>query len=293
MRLQDKRILLTGASGGIGRELARKLAAKGALVAIAGRRSPLLEQLADEIEATGATRPVPLVADLSSRGEAADLGRRAAALCGSIDVLINNAATGLQGFPSAVGDRDEARQLFELNFWSPLALIHEVAPSMRQHGKGTIVNVTSLAYMSPFPAVGHYCASKAALGLATQSLRLELRRHGIRVLEVIPGTVDTPATYENRQLEGGEQWIDRALPTKPHKIARAVVRAIERERSRLVFPRRVSPGYEIPLFSRIYARSVAKLADPDKTPVRLTGDLDNPDSVAAREEWERKHRAEA
>jgi short-subunit dehydrogenase len=293
VRLREKRILLTGASGGIGRELARLLAAKGAVLAIAGRRREALEAVADEIAATGAERPLSLVADLASPGSAADLGRGALSELGAIDVLINNAASGLQGFPSAVGDRDEARRLFEINFWSPMALIQAVVPSMREHRSGTVVNVTSLAYMSPFPPVGHYCASKAAFALATQTLRFELRRYGVRVLEVIPGTVDTPGSYENRQLEGGNQWIERALPTKPDRIARAMVKAIERGRNRLIFPRRLGPGYEIPLLSRLYARSVAKYADPDRTPVRSTGDLDNPASVAVREEWERKHRAAA
>jgi uncharacterized protein len=290
-RLGGKRILLTGASGGIGRELAMLLAGKGAVLAIAGRRQEALEQVADHISSTGAARPVSLVSDFASPGNAADLGRRALAELGALDVLINNAASGLQGFPSAVGDREEARRLFEINFWSPMALIQAVVPSMRERGTGTVVNVTSLAYMSPFPAVGHYCASKAAFALTTQTLRFELRRYGIRVLEVIPGTVDTPGSYENRRLEGGDQWIDRALPTKPDRIARAIVKAVERDRSRLIFPGRLAPGYEIPLLSRIYARSVAKYGDPDKTPVRSTGDLQDPASIAVREEWERKHRA--
>jgi short-subunit dehydrogenase len=290
-RLQGKRILLTGASGGIGRELARLLAAKGAVLAIAGRRMDALEHVAQAISDAGPVRPILLVTDLADPGNAADLGRRALSELGGIDVLINNAASGLQGFPSTVGDREEARRLFEINFWSPMALIQAVVPSMREQGAGTVVNVTSLAYMSPFPAVGHYCASKAAFALATQTLRFELRRYGIRVLEVIPGTVDTPGSYENRQLEGGDQWIDRALPTKPDRIARAIVKAIERDRSRLIFPRRLAPGYEIPLFSRLYARSVAKYGDPDRTPVHSTGDLENPVSVAIREEWESKHRA--
>jgi uncharacterized protein len=293
VQLKEKRILLTGASGGIGRELARMLGAKGALLAISSRREALLENVADDVASSGGSRPIALAADLAKRGEASELGRRALSGLGSIDVLINNAASGLQGFPSAVGDRDEARQLFELNLWSPMALIQAVVPSMRQRATGAIVNVTSMAYMSPFPAVGHYCASKAALALATQSLRFELRQYGIQVLEVIPGTVDTPASYENRQLEGGNQWIDRALPTKPDRIARAMVKAIERDRNRLIFPRKLTPGYEIPIFSRMYARSVAKYADPERTPVRLTGDLDNPASVSAREEWEQKHRSVA
>ena len=291
MRLDGKHVLLTGASTGIGRELAKILAEKGAILAIAARRGELLEQLADEIAAGGAARPVALTADLAQRGQADDLARRALSELGSIDVLINDAASNLHGFPSVVGDREEARSLFEINFWSHMALIHAIVPQMRQRRSGMVVNVTSMAYVAPFPAVGVYCASKAAFAVATHGLRFELRRYGLHVLEVIPGAVDTPSSYENRLLEGGDQWIDKAKATKPHKIARAIARAIERERNRLIYPRRISPGYEFPIFSRIYARNVEKYVDPDKTPVRPTGALDDPTSVRIREEWHQKHRA--
>jgi short-subunit dehydrogenase len=276
MRLDGKRVLLTGASSGIGRELARVMAARGAVMALAARRRELLEELADEIAAGGSTRPIPLVADLSRRGGATALGQRAISELGGVDVLTNNAASNLHGFPSQVGDRDEGRELFETNFWSQMALISAVLPSMRAQGSGTIVNVTSMAYVAPFPALGIYCASKAAFAVATQALRLELQRSGIGVLEVIPGTVDTASLHENRLLPGADKWIDRARPIKPEKIARAIVKAIEREKSRLIYPGRLSPGYEIPLLSRIYSRSVAKYADPEKTPVRRTGVLDEP-----------------
>ena len=290
MDLRGKRILLTGASTGIGRELAKVLGERGAVLAIAARRRDLLEEVAEEIRAAGAHRPIPLTVDLVERGQAAQLGRAALGELGAIDVLINNAAANLHGFPSAVGDCDEGRRLFELNFWSHMALINEIVPSMRQRGSGTVVNVTSMAYVAPFPAVGTYCASKAALAVATQGLRFELRRYGLHVLEVIPGAVDTPSSYENRLLEGGDQWIDRAKATTPEKMARAIARAIELEKSRLIYPRRLSLGYELPVLSRAYARNVEKYVDPDKTPVRPTGSLTDATSLRIRREWQEKRR---
>src|SRR5205814_3120718 len=86
-------------------------------------------------------------------------------------------------------------------------LIREIVPEMRQRGAGMVVNVTSLAVVAPFPAVGYYCSSKAGLGLATQSLRLELRGTGVDVLEVLHGTIDTSGSRENRMIEGAESWL--------------------------------------------------------------------------------------
>src|SRR5207244_4507546 len=177
----------------------------------------------------------------------------------------------LHGCPSAVGDRDEARELFEVNFWSPLSLIRELVPEMRERGAGAVVNVTSLAVVAPFPAVGHYCSSKAALSLATQSLWLELRGTGVEVLEVLLGPIDTAGSRDNRTLEGAERWLDSAKPGKPEKAAAAIARAIERGRRRLSYPRRMSPSSELPLFGRLYAGAVARGFEPERVRVRRTG----------------------
>jgi uncharacterized protein len=271
MRLNETRVLLTGASTGIGRQLARRLAEREAVLAIAARRAVLLEELADEIGEGEGHRPIALDVDLSSRGSAAELAAAARDALGRVDVLINNAGSNLHGCPSAVGDRDEARELFELNFWSPLALIRELVPEMRERGTGAVVNVTSLAVVAPFPAVGHYCSSKAALSLATQSLRLELRGTGVEVLEVLLGPIDTAGSRENRTLEGAERWLDSAKPGRPEKAAAAIARAIERGRRRLIYPRRMSPSYELPLFGRLYAAAVARDFEPERVAIRRTG----------------------
>src|SRR5947209_7169945 len=110
--LRGSRILLTGASSGIGRELAKRLASEGTILAIAARRRPLLEELAEEIRRTGADRPFVLESDLSVRGNALELAHRAVDALGAVDVLINNAGGGVGGSVWAVGDRDEGREAF-------------------------------------------------------------------------------------------------------------------------------------------------------------------------------------
>jgi short-subunit dehydrogenase len=152
--MDGKTVLLTGASGSIGSEVAKRLARGGATLAISGRREERLAELADEIARSGAPRPVPLPADLGRPGEAARLAERALAELGRVDVLVNNAGSSVQGLTWVVGDRDEAREVLETNLWSPLALAAALAPQMVERGSGAIVNVGSMARVAPFPHLG-------------------------------------------------------------------------------------------------------------------------------------------
>jgi uncharacterized protein len=193
MDLHGKRIVLTGASSGIGRELAIALAAKGAILVLAARRHELLDGVAAEIEAAGHQRPIVIDTDLSTAGAAESLGKAALrVLGGTLDVVINNAGANVTGPQSLIGDSAQARTLFEVNVWSPLALTATLLPSMMAAGSGVIVNVTSTVQAVPLPLLGYYGASKAALAQATKSLRLELAETPIRVLEVVPGSTTRP-----------------------------------------------------------------------------------------------------
>src|SRR3977135_424863 len=124
----------------------------------------MLEELADEIARSGAARPAALVADLTERGAAKGLARSAREALGVVDILVNNAGGGVNGYQTALGDRDEGREVFEVNVWSPAALVAELGPGMRQRRKGAVVNVSSMMQVMPWPTLGVYTASKAALG---------------------------------------------------------------------------------------------------------------------------------
>src|SRR3954454_3638482 len=202
--MEGKTVLLTGASGAIGSEVARKLAARGARLVLSARRVDRLEQLAGELAEGGGPRPLVAPADLSRRGAATEL----AAQVGDVDVLINNAGGSVQGLSWVVGDRDEARAVLETNLWSPLALIAVLAPAMVRRGEGTIVNVGSMARVSPFPHLGVYAASRSALATLTEVLDMELGPRGVSVVEVALGPVDTPSSRENRVLVGADRWLD-------------------------------------------------------------------------------------
>jgi hypothetical protein len=291
MKLRDRRVLLTGASSGIGHAMALAFAAEGAFLAVSARRRERLDRLVKTIGAGGCGRAVALVADLSRRGDAAELARRAVDALGGVDVLVNNAGIGIGASQWTAGDRDEARELFETNFWSPLALVRALVPAMRERSTGAVVNVTSMVQVTCFPLLGHYAASKAALGNATETLRQELRGSGVHVLEVIPGPVETPVLAENRLLSAYAEILSRPPIGNPADLARLVVRALGRGRQRIVYPRILRAGYEIPSIARRVMRFSTRGVDASDPRLVRSGSFGDPEAREAREAWERARSA--
>jgi short-subunit dehydrogenase len=292
--VEGRGVLLTGASSGIGREAARMLAARGARLAIVARREGRLRELAADLSPAGQDRPAVIAADLGVRGIAGDVARRATEALGQVDVLINNAGASIQGLVWAAGDRDEARAVFETNLWSPLALSAALAPEMIARGEGVIVNTGSMVQLSPFPHLGHYSASRAALALATQTMHLELGARGVRVVEVALGVIDTAGSTENRVLEGGSQWLEKGPgPGTLEGAARMLVRAVEGDAEGVIFyPRVMRWVHAFPGLGRRFARRAAENADLVDTAVRVGGSAGAEEIRAAREAWERQ-RADA
>lgn len=253
INLAGKRVVLTGASSGIGRALAPRLADRGAVLVVAARRGDLLNEVADEIAQAGHRRPMVMVTDLSVPGAATALGADASdALGGAIDVAINNAGGNLTGPQSLIADSDDARKVFEINLWSPLALIAAVLPSMLAAGAGTIVNVTSTVQAVPLPLLGYYAASKSALAQATRSLRLELAETPIKVVEVVPGSTDT-ALRDIDELPWKAGPPRTLPPVSPQSTAAAIVRGLERDATRVVYPRYSLAPLELPIIGRLVA----------------------------------------
>jgi hypothetical protein len=271
--LSDKSVLITGASSGIGHSTARALARKGARLAIASRGKVSLERLASQIEEEGGRRPVVLTADLSRRGNASELGGRAVEALGHVDVLINNAGVGLGGAQCSVGDDDAGRELFETNLWSPLALVRALAPAMRERGSGVVVNVTSMAAVAPFVLTGHYAASKAALTLATDTLRMELHGTGVHVLSVLPGPVATNMLTEAKEIPGMNGLLDLVPQGDPDELARLVVRAMERRREEIVYPRPLWFARTFPSITRLVWPLMNRKLDGNDTRVVKGGFL--------------------
>jgi uncharacterized protein len=293
-------VLLTGASTGIGRAAAIALAGRGARLAVAARTERALDSLADEIAAIGGPRPAIIPVDLSVRGAAAAVASRAMDALGRVDVLINNAGGGVGGSQWAVADGDPAREAFEINLWSPLALIGALAPHMRERTSGVIVNVTSAAQSATWPCFGTYAASKAALALTTETLRMELHRSGVNVIEVIPGPVATAVQGETRLIPGIDRMLRPLGLGTPERAAALIVDAIERGRERVVYPRAATLGLIAPMIGRHRARRLAarhfsRLPAAEREPFLSlnirSGSAGDVNTRAARQDWQRSHPA--
>ena len=284
---RGRRVLLTGASSGIGESLAVKLAHRGDRLVIVARRVDRLESLADRLHERHGVRPVVLPADLAVPGAAASVASQSIDVLGGIDVLINNAGGGAGGTVWRSADGAEARDAFEINYWSPLALIAGVLPGMLARGSGMIVNVTSMAQVMTWPLMGPYTATKAALASATEALRLELNSTAVRVLEVVPGPVDTAIQAESVLLPGFSQATRRAPLGDPEQLAERILRAMDRGRRRLVYPRALTGAYHLPGPTRRYIARSARRAPSvvDDRRVMRSGTFGDPDARAAREAW--------
>jgi NAD(P)-dependent dehydrogenase (short-subunit alcohol dehydrogenase family) len=222
--LRGRTALITGASGGIGRDVALTFARMGARVAILARRKNLLGDLADEIRQGGGEALV-LPADVTQRNQVRESVARALADFGQIDILVNSAGIVLPSAVESLKPRDLHRML-EVNLFGTLHTMQAVVRSMRRAKVGNIVIIASLAGRRGLPPLGGYSATKFALVGLAETLRVELHGSGVRVSLVMPGVVDTPMA-DNFVAGGGNTSIPGVLPALPVQwVTCAVIAAI-------------------------------------------------------------------
>lgn len=225
MKFNDKRILLTGATGGVGYLLAKKLAAKGAILALVGRDVSKLNSLQLEIERSGAKANI-IIADLSLDGAAQLVIKTAQQQLGGIDVLINNA--GVLDF-IAFEQQSEARitEIIQTNVTSLIQLTRAVLPSLQQQNQGHFCFVGSIFGSLGFPHYATYCASKFAVHGFSQALRRELVGTNIGVTYIAPRTIET--TMNNSaavaMLNKAGQTMD-----SPEMVADIIIIALQNEK---------------------------------------------------------------
>lgn len=240
MDLHGKRVLITGASRGIGRSLAQAFGRAGAEVALVARDAAALEVLAKELG--GSAHPADLLDAEQLRG----LIGRVEEEAGPVDVVVNNAGLAAEGPLWEHGDDDVARQV-QVNLVAPLELCRQAIPRMLERGGGHLVNVASLAALASVPGMTTYAATKAGLAHGAAALRDELKGLPIGVTTVMVGGVPTDMLAMGESYPPFHQAFERLrkiqlVPdTAPEALAAAVVRGVQRGTGTVYLPRRALP----------------------------------------------------
>ena len=216
MSLVEERVLLTGATGGIGHAIARAFAARGASLILTGRRIDVLEPLAAEVGGRA------IACDLSIREDVDRLSRAAA----EMEVLVANAALPASG-PLTELTQAQIDRMLEVNLRAPIALARALAPAMIERGRGHMVFISSLAGKVASPASSIYSATKFALRGFALGIREDLRPHGVGASLVLPGFIRGAGMFADADVS-----LPIGVGTRsPEDVAAGVIRAIERNRA--------------------------------------------------------------
>lgn len=221
MELEGKRLLLSGASGGLGRAIAEDLAAHGAVLVLSARREAELDQLARSLPG-GADRHRVVVADLAEEGAA----ERAVQEAGDLDGLIANAALPGVGAVEKVS-AEEVTTSLRVNLEAPMLMARAMIPSLIEKGEGHIVFISSLNGKVATPRTAIYCATKFGMRGFALALREDLDPKGVGVSTVLPGFIREAGMFH----DSGVKSPPGLGTTAPKKVAKAVVTAITRNRS--------------------------------------------------------------
>jgi short-subunit dehydrogenase len=213
--LLDGRVLVTGATGGIGQAIAREFAEKGAGLILTGRRADVLELLAVEVGGRA------IACDLSRREDV----DRLLGEVGEVDVMVANAALPATGALTDLA-QEEIDRMLEVNLRAPIALARGLAPAMISRRRGHMVFISSLAGKAASPVSSIYSATKFGLRGFALGFREDLRPHGVGVSVVLPGFIREAGMFADAGVQ-----LPRGVGTKtPEEVARAVVQAVERNR---------------------------------------------------------------
>ena len=221
--LAGKRILVTGASQGIGRAFALAAAGRGAKVVASARSAEPLEQL--RAEAKGAI--VPVVGDVTRPADREAMLGAALGQFGGLDILVNNAGRGATGL---YGDTRPGtlRDVMEVNFFALAEMTRLCLPALRLGARPLIVNVSSILGRRAIPRYSEYCASKFAIGGFSDALRAELAALGIGVLVVNPGPTETGFQRNMFERDGATPKAEGRMTAAA--VARAMIRAVEKDK---------------------------------------------------------------
>jgi short-subunit dehydrogenase len=251
--------IVTGASSGIGAQLARDLAARGMRVAILARRRDRLDALAREIRDAGGDA-LPLACDVADRASIEGAVRTVVDSQGRVDLLVNNAGYGRHVLFKD-HDVEDIERLMRTNYLGTVWATKAVLPAMRARGRGWIINVSSVAGRLGQPDEAAYSASKFAVAGLSEALAVELAPLGIHVLLVYPALVRTemftPDVVARMPAGSARSFLE------PGEFSRRVLRALERGRYEVTVPSYVALGYVVrTLLPGVFRRLTARIRLP-------------------------------
>lgn len=224
---QDKVIIITGASSGIGKTAALYLAQFNAKLVLAARRPEKLDLVNQEIQAQGG-QALAIPTDIASDEDVLKLVHETIAKWGRIDIVIANAGQYLQGKFAEI-NLESFKQSMAVNFFGTIQVIKSVLPEMYRAGRGHIVIINSLDAKKGIIGDGPYVSAKSALDGFGDVLRQELRETGIKVTSIYPGRVDTPMIQHIKV-----PWLSPKI--SPEKVVRAMIRGIKRNKAIVIVP---------------------------------------------------------
>lgn len=224
MKLNGKIVWITGSSSGIGKAAAFQFAEKGARVVVSARSVDKIDEIVGEINANGDSA-LAIPCDVTKNSQVVALVAGVKKTWGDIDILVNNAGVGT--FKNILDlEENEWDEMMEINIKSAFLCSKAVLPSMIENKSGHIINIGSVAAKQPFENSGGYCASKYGMLGFTEVLRLENRKHGIKVSAVHPGATSTP-------IWGGSD-VDHRLMMSAVDVAKSILSLCELDESTMV-----------------------------------------------------------
>jgi short-subunit dehydrogenase len=227
MNFNNKTILITGASTGIGKEIAVKLSKINCNLILIARRIELLNDLVEELSPNSKAEFLTLKCDVSKKDEVKETYKKSIDKFRRIDITILNAGFGenmkVDEYNSELAELTFGANVFGIVFW-----VEQLLPNFLKRKEGIIVGISSLADNRGFSGSGFYCASKAAASIYLEGLRVELTEYNIKVITVKPGFVKTPMTDKND--------FEMPLLMQADKAAKIILNGIEQEKRIIQFP---------------------------------------------------------
>lgn len=230
--LNGRVAILTGASRGIGVDIARALAREGCDLVLAARSEPDLERVAAEIRTTG-RRAVVVPCDVAVTADRQRLVQTTLDEFGKVDILVNNAGIELTAFYEQQPE-EEIANVINVNLTSTMLLTRLVLPHMLERKSGHIVNVASLAGKVPVPYSIPYSASKAGMIAFTEGIRNEFKGRGVSASVICPGFISEAGMYADWERDAGIKATALTKPVSPERVAANVIKAIRRDRPEML-----------------------------------------------------------